>query len=62
MADDREMLAGVHRRLCARIDPGLGLHAIEVAAPTADFEAFWNGGFIGPERFVEMNMRGMTGD
>ena len=32
----------------------------EVREP-ADFDEFWGGGFIGPERWVEMNVRGMTG-
>jgi glyoxylase-like metal-dependent hydrolase (beta-lactamase superfamily II) len=57
----RDMLATVHERLRAHLDAGLDLDAIQAEAPTADFDEFWGGGFIGPERFVEMNVRGMTG-
>jgi len=61
LARYRDMLATVHERLRAHLDAGLDLDAIQAEAPTADFDEFWGGGFIGPERFVEMNIRGMTG-
>lgn len=60
LQDYRDMLATVHDRLRAHIDGGLDLDAIQAEAPTADFDAFWGGGFIGADRFVEMNVRGMT--
>lgn len=59
LARYRAMLATVHERLRAYIDAGLDLEAIQAEAPTADFDEDWGGGFIGPERFVEMNVRGM---
>src|SRR6056297_3944613 len=61
LARYRDMLATVHERLRAHLDAGLDLDAIQAEAPTADFDEFWGSGFIGPERFVEMNIRGMTG-
>jgi hypothetical protein len=60
LQDYRDMLATVHDRLRAHIDSGLDLDAIQAETPTADFDAFWGGGFIGADRFVEMNVRGMT--
>jgi len=59
LARYRDMLATVHERLRAHLDAGLDLEAIQAEAPTADFDEYWGGGFIGPERFVEMNVRGM---
>jgi hypothetical protein len=29
---------------------------------TADFDEKWGQGFIGPERWVELNYKGMTAD
>lgn len=62
LAEYRDMLATVHDRLRTHLDAGLDLEAIQAEAPTADFDASWGQGFIGPERFVEMNVRGMRGD
>ncbi|NKI36588.1 MBL fold metallo-hydrolase [Wenzhouxiangella sp. XN79A] len=62
LARYRDMLAAVHERLRTHLDAGLDLEAIQAEAPTADFDEFWGGGFIGPARFVEMNVRGMRGD
>ncbi|MBY6204195.1 MBL fold metallo-hydrolase [Halomonas denitrificans] len=57
----RDMLATVLRRLQQHLEAGLELDAIQAEAPTADFDDFWGGGFIGPERWVELNVRGMKG-
>lgn len=58
----RTMLATVLERLERHLADGLDLEAIQAAAPTADFDDVWGGGFIGPERWVELNVRGMTAD
>ena len=58
----RDMLALVLERLQAHLDAGLDLDAIQAEAPTADFDDFWGGGFIGPERWIELNVKGMQGD
>lgn len=55
----RSMLATVHERLRTHIADGLDVEAIQAEAPTSDFDEFWGGGFIGPERWVEMNVVGM---
>jgi cyclase len=60
LADYRNMLATVHGRLQGHIDAGLSLEEVQAEAPTAEFDAFWGGGFIGPERWVEMNYWGMV--
>ncbi len=55
----RRMLATVLERLQGHLEAGLDLDAIQAEAPTADFDEFWGGGFIGAERWVELNVRGM---
>ncbi len=50
----REMLATISERIAGLVAQGHSLQEIQAAAPTADYDPTWGGGFIGPERFVEM--------
>ena len=58
----RHMLATVHRRLIELIDDGATLEQVQAADVTAQFDANWGQGFIGPDRWVELNYKGMTAD
>ena len=58
----RDMLASVHRRLVELIVDGATLEQVQAAGVTADFDEKWGQGFIGPERWVELNYKGMTAD
>ena len=62
LAEYRDLLATVHERLSARIAEGQDLQAIQAAGITAEFDERWGGGFIGPERWIEMNFLGMTAE
>jgi len=64
---DREQLLGYHqmlvtvrRRLDAAIDAGRSLEDIQAAGITAEFDEQWGGGFIPPDRWVELLYRGAT--
>ena len=50
----REMLETTSGRIAGLVAQGLSLEDVQAAAPTADYDPTWGGGFIGPERFVEM--------
>jgi len=56
----RDMLATVHQRLNQLIDEGKTLDEVQAESVTAEFDADWGQGFIGPERWVELNYKGMT--
>jgi glyoxylase-like metal-dependent hydrolase (beta-lactamase superfamily II) len=58
----RDMLATVHRRLIELIVDGASLEQVQAASVTEAFDEQWGGGFIGPERWVELNYEGMTAD
>jgi len=58
----RDMLAAVHKRLISLIVQGKTLEEVQAESITADFDADWGQGFIGPERWVELNYTGMTAD
>jgi len=58
----RDMLSTVHDRLRSRIDAGEDLEAIQAAAITSEFDAFWGNGFLPPERWVELLYTNMTRD
>ncbi|MGH8495223.1 MAG: MBL fold metallo-hydrolase [Gammaproteobacteria bacterium] len=56
----RDMLVEVHERMGELIDEGLSLEEIQARAPTAEFDAEWGDGSIGPAQWVEMIYRMMT--
>ncbi|MDT8410469.1 MAG: MBL fold metallo-hydrolase [Wenzhouxiangellaceae bacterium] len=58
--DYRHLLATVHARLASLIDEGKTLEQVQEAGVTAEFDDQWGDGFIGPERWVELNYKGMT--
>lgn len=58
----RDMLATVHRRLIELIVDGASLEQVQAAGVTAEFDEQWGQGFIGPERWIELNYEGMTAD
>ena len=54
------MLRTVQHRLEALIAEGKTLEEVLAAKPTAEFDAAWGQGFLKPDRWVEINYRGMT--
>jgi len=54
----RDMLATVHERLSERIAAGADLETIQAAGITAEFDEQWGGGFISPDRWIELLYRG----
>lgn len=62
LQDYRNMLATVHGRLESLIDQGKTLEEVQAAGVTEDFDEEWGQGFIDPERWVELNYKGMTAD
>ncbi len=50
----RDMLVAISQRIKAHMKDGKKMEDIIAAKPTADFDAKWGKGFIGPARFVEM--------
>ena len=58
----RDMLADVHRELIELIVDGASLEDVLAEEITADYDEKWGGGFIGPDRWVELNYVGMTKD
>lgn len=55
------MLKDVRSRVQALIDEGRSLDQIQTAKPLADYDASLGGGFIGPDRFLEIVHRSLTG-
>ena len=60
LEDYLDMLRTVHDRLETLIAEGKTLEQVLAAKPTADFDAAWGQGFLKPDRWVEINYRGMT--
>ncbi len=58
----RDMLATVEARLTDLIAAGGTLEQVLEAGVTEEFDAQWGQGFITPERWVELNYKGMTAD
>lgn len=58
----RDMLATVHGRLEELIEVGATLEQVLEAEITREFDAQWGQGFIEPDRWVELNYKGMTAD
>jgi glyoxylase-like metal-dependent hydrolase (beta-lactamase superfamily II) len=50
----REMLATTSSRVKAMAQQGKTLQDAQAAKPTAEFDGVWGGGFLPPQRFVEM--------
>ena len=50
----------VQTRLEKLIAEGKTLDVVLAAKPTDDFDAAWGQGFLKPDRWVEINYRGMT--
>jgi glyoxylase-like metal-dependent hydrolase (beta-lactamase superfamily II) len=62
LAEYRAMLADVHRELIEMIVDGATLDEVLSAKLTADYDEAWGDGFIGPDRWIEMNYAGITAD
>lgn len=60
LSEYHEMLSAVHERLNEAIDAGQSLEEVQAAGITAEFDEKWGGGFIPPDRWVELLYRGMT--
>ncbi|MBL39257.1 MAG: MBL fold metallo-hydrolase [Xanthomonadales bacterium] len=58
----RDMLATVHGRLEDLIEVGATLEQVLEAEITREFDAQWGQGFIEPDRWVELNYKGMSAD
>ena len=50
----RDMLATVHERMTKLIKEGKNVDEIVAAKPTADYDAKWGGGFLKPDRWVQI--------
>lgn len=55
----RDMLATVTQRIKDLRRAGKNDEQVRAAKPSADFDAAWGGGFIQPERFVQMMLDGI---
>jgi len=55
-----EMLTTVHERLEKAIEEGKSLEEIKTAGITAEYDEQWGGGFIPPDRWIELLHRGPT--
>jgi len=62
LEDYRKMLDTVHARLVELIDQGKTLEEVQAAGVTEEFDEQWGQGFISPERWVELNYKGLTAD
>ena len=56
----RNLLNTVANRIQALLDEGLTAEAIVAAKPTAEFDAEWGQGFIQPDDWVRLVIKGMT--
>lgn len=54
------MLRTVRDRVAAMVRQGASLEEVVAAAPSAEFDDEWGGGWIGPERFVETLYRDLS--
>jgi cyclase len=59
LAAYRDMLAVVSRRVNALVREGKSLEEVRAAAPTAEFDAAWGGGFMKPESWLQMVYEGV---
>ena len=50
----RDMLASVHARVKELIKAGKNMDEIVAAKPSADYDAKWGGGFLNPDRWVQI--------
>lgn len=50
----RDMLVTVHERMIKLIKEGKNIDEIVAAKPTADYDAKWGGGFLNPDRWVQI--------
>jgi glyoxylase-like metal-dependent hydrolase (beta-lactamase superfamily II) len=48
----RDMPSTLHDRVAAQVKAGKTLEEVTAAAPTADLDAKWGGGFLKPAQFV----------
>ncbi|NBB92352.1 MAG: MBL fold metallo-hydrolase, partial [Gammaproteobacteria bacterium] len=55
-----DMLETVHERLLDAIGQGRSLEEIQAMGITAEYDDQWGGGFIPPDRWVELLHRGLT--
>lgn len=55
-----EMLKTVRERLGDAIEKGMSLEEIQAAGITSEFDEQWGGGFIPPDRWLELLHRGAT--
>jgi cyclase len=62
LQDYRTMLETVRGRLRTAIADGKALGEVIAMHPSADFDTTWGGGFMSPDRWVEMLYRGMLTD
>lgn len=60
MARYRELLTTVRDRVKTAVEAGLTLEDIKSAGLTAEFDAVWGGGFIPPERWIELLHRDLS--
>lgn len=54
------MLEVIHARIAAMIAAGKSEDEVVAAAPTAEYDAAWGGGFLGVERFVRLVYRDLA--
>jgi glyoxylase-like metal-dependent hydrolase (beta-lactamase superfamily II) len=54
LEDYRDMLAGVRDAVRPLVSQGKSLAEVQAAKPTAPWDAKWGGGFMKPDRFVEV--------
>ena len=59
LVEFRDMLHTVARRLQGMLDDGMSTEQIIAAKPTAEFDGKWGGGFLPPDRWVDLVLRGM---
>lgn len=60
MARYRELLTTVRDRVKTAVEAGLTIEDIKSAGLTAEFDAVWGGGFIPPERWIELLHRDLS--
>ena len=56
----RDMLSTVSKRISDQVKAGKSLAEVIDSKPTAEFDERWGGGFLNPQRFIEMLYKGAT--
>ncbi len=56
----REVLSTVRQRVARMIDEGMSEDDVVAAAPSAEWDGAWGGGFIGPEAFLRSVYRSLA--